>query len=173
MILFCLKNRGTTATRCWMAPNILRTPTQLQCTSSEHFFLFKRCSLTFTDCKPIILLAFIFKEIIRYRMPIKTKVKYRYKIVIAAEKVSLSEDSPTAAFHRLTHASPSGCSTTFQVNRDGQKTTIVMIQVARMKNRPRFELISGERRGYTTALNRSTAIITRLWMDTALDTSTK
>ena len=47
-------------------------------------------------------------------MPIKTKGKYRYKIGIATEKVSLSEDSPTAAFHRLTHASPSGCFTTFQ-----------------------------------------------------------
>ena len=104
-------------------------------------------------------------------MPIKTKGKYRYIIVIAAEKVFLSEDSPTAAFHRLTHASPSGCSTTFQVNRDGQRTTIAMIRVARMKNRQRFELISGELRGNTTAPNRSTAIVTRLWMDTALDTS--
>ena len=95
-------------------------------------------------------------------MPIKTKGKYRYIIVIATEKVFLSEDSPTAAFHRLTHASPSGCSTTFQVNRDGQKTTIAMIRVARMKNRQRFELISGELRGNTTAPNRSTAIVTRL-----------
>ena len=136
-------------------------------TIAMHIFrtflsLSKRCSLTFTDCKPITLLAFILKAIIRYRMPIKTKGKYRYEIGIATGKVSLSKDSPTAAFHRLTHASPSGCSTTFQVNRDGQKTIIAMIQVARMKNRPRFELISGERRGNTTALNRSTAIITRL-----------
>ena len=136
-------------------------------TIAMHIFrtflsLFKRCSLTFTDCKPIILLCFIFKAVIRYRMPIKIKGKYRYIIVIAAEKVSVSEDSPTAAFHRLTHASPSGCSTTFQVNRDGQKTSIAMIRVARMKNRQRFELISGELRGNTTAPNRSTAIITRL-----------
>ena len=136
-------------------------------TIAMHIFrtflsLFKRCSLTFTDCKPINLLCFIFKAVIRYRMPIKTKGNYRYIIVIAAEKVSLGEDSPTAAFHCLTHANPSGCSTTFHVNGDWQKTTIAMIQVARMKNRQCFELISGEQRGNTTALNRSTAIITRL-----------
>ncbi len=46
-----------------------------------------------------------------------------------------------------------------------------MTQVARMKKGHSFELMSGERRGNTTAPNRSTAIRTRLWIDTPMQTS--
>ena len=47
---------------------------------------------------------------------------------------------------------------------------MVTIQVARMKKKHNFELMSGQRRGNTTAPNRSTAIRTRLWTDTKTET---
>jgi len=43
--------------------------------------------------------------------------------------------------------------------------------VARIKKGHNFEPINGERRGNTTAPNRSTAIRTRLWIDTARETT--
>jgi len=49
--------------------------------------------------------------------------------------------------------------------RYGELTAIATIQALRMKTGHSFELMSGGRRGKTTAPNRSTAIRTRLSID--------
>ena len=83
----------------------------------------------------------------------------------------IDEDSLNLSFHSRLQTSPSGFSTNFHVVKFGQETTMATIQMTRMESLHCFELISEGRRGNTTATNRSTAIRTRLWMDTALETS--
>ena len=95
-------------------------------------------------------------------MAIKTRGTYKLTTCTTIEKFLKDKYSPNASFQSITHASPFGDSTTFEENRFGKKIAIAMIQVARMKNRHRFESISGERRGNITAPSRSTAIRTKL-----------
>jgi len=56
-------------------------------------------------------------------------------------------------------------STSLRTKSFGELIAIATIQVARMKNGQSFEVMSGERRGNTTAPNRSAVIRTRLWID--------
>ena len=66
---------------------------------------------------------------------------------------------------------PLTCYTSFMATKCGEAAAIATIHVARMKEGHSFELMSGERRGNTTAPNQSTAIKTWLWIDTSLETS--
>ena len=83
------------------------------------------------------------------------------------------KDSPKASFQRAKQSSRHGYTASFKATKYGEYTAIAMIHVARMKKGHSFELMSGESRGNTTALNRSTAIRTRLWIDTMVETSGK
>ena len=67
--------------------------------------------------------------------------------------------SINSAKHGLTL--PSAYAATSKATKCGEETATAMIYVARMKKGHKFELMSGERRGNTTAPNRSTAIRTR------------
>ena len=87
--------------------------------------------------------------------------------------LSKDEDSPKASSQCKRQTSLPSYSTSLKTKRYGEKQAIATIQVTRMKNGQSFELMSGERRGNTTAPNRPTAMRSRLWIDTALETYVK
>ena len=97
---------------------------------------------------------------IMYSMAISTnEIK---KATVIAGKWLRDEDSPKSSFQRLTHTCPPENSRSFVTTSPGERMSIARIQVERMKNRHSFELMSGGRRGNTTAPNRSTAMRTKL-----------
>jgi len=75
---------------------------------------------------------------------------------------SEDEDPPRTSFQCRSKTSFSGYLTSLWMKSTGDWETIATIQVARMKKEQSFELMSVERKGYTTAPNRSTAIRIRL-----------
>ena len=129
--------------------------------------LCRRCSVSvLADCSPRILYDLSFKRMIMYSMAISTN-GIKMNTTKNATKLLLKEKvSPKTSFHSILHSNLPGYSTNFMRKRYGENTASAMIQVMRMKNGHSFELMGEERRGNTTAPNRSTLIRARLWIDT-------